>query len=56
MHNWVNKSRSAVATADGGLLDQCTVLVGIDDTDDLASPGTGWLAQRLRTAGVPVPR
>jgi hypothetical protein len=47
MHDRVNKSRSVVATADGGLLDQSRVLVGIDDTDNLTSPGTGWLAQRL---------
>ncbi|MGH3669845.1 MAG: hypothetical protein ACRDSH_04315 [Pseudonocardiaceae bacterium] len=36
-----------VSTADGELLGQPGVLVGIDDTDNLASPGTGWLAQQL---------
>lgn len=45
MHKWVNKSQSA--TADGGLLALSTVLVGIDDTDNLTSPGTGRLAQDL---------
>lgn len=47
MHYRVNRGQSGAATAGGGLLDQSRVLVGIDDTDNLASPGTGWLAQRL---------
>lgn len=33
--------------ADGGLLAGSRALVGIDDTDNLTSPGTGWLAQNL---------
>jgi hypothetical protein len=34
-------------TAGSGLLGRSQALVGIDDTDNLASPGTGWLAQNL---------
>ncbi len=48
MHNRVNRSQSAAAAAGGGLLDQSRVLVGIDDTDNLTSPGTGWIAQSLQ--------
>ena len=48
MHNRVNRSQSAAAAASGGLLDQSRVLVGIDDTDNLTSPGTGWIAQSLQ--------
>lgn len=45
--NRANESQTVKAVADRGLLARSTVLVGIDDTDNLASPGTGWLAQRL---------
>ena len=39
---------SQIRPASGGRLpDWSTVLVGIDDTDNLASPGTGWIAQSL---------
>jgi hypothetical protein len=48
MHNRTNRSQSAAAAAGSGLLDQSRVLVGIDDTDNLTSPGTGWIAQRLQ--------
>ena len=47
MHKWVNRDQSGVAAADDKLLGQSRVLVGIDDTDNLTSPGTGWLAQCL---------
>lgn len=40
-------NRGQRPTAAGGLLAQSQVLVGIDDTDNLTSPGTGWLAQDL---------
>ena len=40
-------NRSQSANGDSGLLAQSRVLVGIDDTDNPASPGTGWLAQSL---------
>ncbi len=48
MPNRVKKSQNDAAVAERGLLDQSRVLVGIDDTDNLTSPGTGWLAQRLQ--------
>jgi hypothetical protein len=44
--NGRNKSQTG-ATSGRWLLDRPTVLVGIDDTDNLASPGTGWIAQSL---------
>jgi hypothetical protein len=42
----LNKSQTEAASG-ARLLDRPTVLVGIDDTDNLASPGTGWIAQSL---------
>jgi hypothetical protein len=42
----LNKNQTGAASG-GRLLDRLTVLVGIDDTDNLASPGTGWIAQSL---------
>ncbi|HEX4100371.1 MAG: hypothetical protein WAN20_10145 [Pseudonocardiaceae bacterium] len=39
-----------VATAEDGLPDRPQVLVGIDDTDNLTSPGTGQLARCLLAA------
>jgi hypothetical protein len=44
--NGLNKSQTGTASG-GRLLNRPTVLVGIDDTDNLASPGTGWIAQSL---------
>lgn len=45
--NWVNENQTGLTAADGRLPVQSAVLVGIDDTDNLTSPGTGRLAQRL---------
>lgn len=43
----LNKNQGGSTAAGGRLLTQPMVLVGIDDTDNLTSPGTGWLAQCL---------
>jgi hypothetical protein len=43
----MNKNQTGLMAAGGRLLAQPTVFVGIDDTDNLTSPGTGWLAQCL---------
>lgn len=43
-HDWINNGQTI---AGRGLLGRSRVLVGIDDTDNLTSPGTGWLAQNL---------
>ena len=48
MLNRVNKGQSRAAAANRRLLDQSRVLVAIDDTDNLTSPGTGWIAQSLQ--------
>lgn len=45
--NEVNESQTGLPTVNARLLGRSTVLVGIDDTENLASPGTGWLAQSL---------
>jgi hypothetical protein len=45
--NGVNESQTRLTPTGGCLPARSTVLVGIDDTDNLASPGTGWLAQCL---------
>jgi hypothetical protein len=45
--NALNEGQSGLTAVRGRLLARSTVLVGIDDTDNLASPGTGWLAQCL---------
>jgi hypothetical protein len=48
MFNRVNSDQRGSAATKARLLDRSRVLVGIDDTDNLTSPGTGWLAQRLQ--------
>ena len=44
--NGLNKNQTGAASGER-LLGRPTVLVGIDDTDNLTSPGTGWIAQSL---------
>jgi len=45
--NGANKWQTRSMATGGRLPARSMVLVGIDDTDNLASPGTGWIAQWL---------